>query len=244
MPMQAQQFDVESVARDLVRVREIDGSFFVNLPIIYPDGSFVTVKVDKTAGGIRVSDAGFAYREADDLNAGRSFTRTANRVAEETGVTVANKAIFVDADIGSLERAICDVAETSWRVASAISARVFEEEDVELSEELTSRLKKVFGKQNVHEGERIVGQSTTEWLVSAVVSIDAHKAVFQAVSDHPNSIYRTSTAFRDLSQTESGLRLVAFVRSKAGIGPKLSLLVPGKIIEESQADEFFRRAAA
>ena len=132
--------DVETAVRELVRVNRVDGAYYVNLPLLYPDGSFVTVRIDKTARGVRVSDAGFAYREAEDLDAGRSFRRTANKIAEKTGVHIGERAISVETDTDMIERAICDVAETSWRVVSVISQRVFEEDESELVEELNSRL--------------------------------------------------------------------------------------------------------
>jgi hypothetical protein len=235
---------VKAVSSDLVRVQEIGQSFYVNLPMVYPDGSFVTVKLDKIAGEVLVSDAGFAYREAEDVGSNRSFRRMANKIAEDYSVTIGERTISTRTSFEGMERAICDVATVSWRVATTINERAFEEGDAELSEELTTRLKSVFGADKVVEGECLIGQSTTEWPVSAVVTVEGHKAVFQAVSEHPNSVYRASTAFRDLASAEKQLRLVSFVRSKAALGTKLSLLAPSKIVEESQADELLRRAAA
>ncbi len=60
---------VQSTARDLVRAQQIGESWYINLPILYPDGSYITVRVDQTPGGIRVSDDGFAFCEAEDLEA-------------------------------------------------------------------------------------------------------------------------------------------------------------------------------
>lgn len=235
---------VEAAVRDLVRARRANGALYVNLPMLYPDGSFVTVRIDHSASGVRVSDAGFAYREADDVGAARSFRRTANRLVEETDVQVGDRLLFMDASIGTLERAICDVAEVSWRVANVISARALEEEDVALSEELSVRLRAIFGDANVVAGADIVGSSTTVWPVTALVTVDGSPIVFQAVSDHANSINRASTAFRDLSTLDKAPRLVAFVRSKAALGSKLALLAPGKIVEEGQGNDNLARAAA
>jgi len=236
---------VESAVRDLVHVTRVGEAYYVNLPMLYPDGSFVTVRIDRMTGtGIRVSDAGFAYREVDDLDASRSFKRTANKVAETTGVDVGERVISVEANIETIERAIFDVAGTSWRVANVISERIFEEDDVVLSAELSTRLKAVFGSDKVCEGEKIVGASTVEWPVSAIVLLEEHKAVFQAVNDQANSIYRASTAFRDISSVTKQIRLIAFVRSKAILGPRLALLAPARVVEEGQSDESLRKAAA
>lgn len=237
---------VEDAARELVRTQQIGESWYINLPLLYPDGSYVTVRVDPTPGGIRVSDDGFAYREAEDLEAPRrSFLRAASAVAEQMGVSVNNHAIFVESSTDMLERAVQDVAEASWRVADRISQKMFSDDDEALSDELTSRLLKVFGPGSVDpDKSTIIGASTNEWALSAVVRLPDRLAVFQAVSDHAASIYKASTAFRDLSELDNPPRLVAVVKDLSAFGPKLSLLVPGKVIEAEQSDSDFRRAAA
>lgn len=235
---------VEAAVRDLVRTRRTNGALYVNLPMLYPDGSFVTVRIDHSAAGVRVSDAGFAYREADDVGAARSFKRTAKGFIDETSVQIGDRLLFSDASIDTLERAICEVAEVSWRVANVISARALEEEDVQLSDELATRLKAIFGDENVEAGAEVVGNSTTVWPVTALVKKDGSPIVFQAVSDHANSINRASTAFRDFSTLDRPPRLVAFVRSKAALGSKLALLAPSRIVEEAQGNDNLARAAA
>ena len=239
------QRSVESTVRDLVRVEKVNGACFVNLPMLYPDGSFVTVRIDQTHKGLRVSDAGFAYREIEDFDGKRSFRRVANGIAESLGVEIGDRIIFTETVLDQLHRSICDVAEASWRVADQIWQKKSVEDDAELTEGLTLRLKKLFGDDRVsEENSTIVGASTTEWEVSAVVSLDDHKAIFQVIVDHANSINKASTAFRDLSQLEPRPRLVGVVKSKQELGSKLALLAPAKIIEEAQPDEIFMRAAA
>ncbi|MCC0809562.1 hypothetical protein FPV16_25775 [Methylobacterium sp. W2] len=237
---------VETTARELVRTEQIGESWYINLPLLYPDGSFVTVRVDPTPGGIRVSDDGFAYREAEDLEAPKgSFKRTASAVAEQMGVLVNSHAIFVESSTDMLERAVHDVAEASWRVVDRISQRMLSDDDEALSEALTSRLLEVFGPNSVDPNKStLLGASTNEWTLSAVVRLPDRIAVFQAVSDHAASVYKASTAFRDLSELHNPPRLVAVVKDLASFGPKLSLLVPGKVIQEQQPDSDFRRAAA
>ncbi|WP_311275745.1 DUF1828 domain-containing protein [Methylobacterium sp. WCS2018Hpa-22] len=237
---------VENTARELVRTERIGESWYINLPLLYPDGSYVTVRVDPTPGGIRVSDDGFAYREAEDLEAPKgSFKRTASAIAEQMGVFVNNHAIFVDSSTDMLERAVHDVAEASWRVADRISQRLLSDDDEALSEALASRLLKVFGPNSVDPNKStILGASTNEWTLSAVVRLPDRVAVFQAVSDHAASIYKASTAFRDLSELHDPPRLIAVVKDLSAFGPKLSLLVPSKVIQEQQSDSDFRRAAA
>ena len=137
-----------------------------------------------------------------------------------------------------------DVAETSRRVAAKIWQRFIDEEDAELTGELREKLIKVFGSAKVEEDKVIIGESTSPWEVSAVVTYKHHVAVFQSVSSHSNSIYKASTAFHDLSRLENPPRLIAVVRNKQLLGPKLALLAPGKVLESTQEDNLFERAAA
>ena len=85
----------------------------------------------------------------------------------------------------------------------------------------------------------------TAWDVSAMVDLDDRVAVFQAVSNHPDSIFRASTAFRDIAELDRPPRLVAVVRDKEALGPKLDLLSrEGRVIEANQPDDAFIRAVA
>ena len=234
----------DDVVRDLVRVRYSSGSMFVNLPMIYPDGSFVTVRIDACKNGFRVSDNGFTYREMDDIGVGRSFRRSANKLTDKFDVRIGDHIIFADTDLDQMNRAICDVAQCSWQLVHRYFDAVFEEEDVRLSDELNVRLIEIFGANNVEQDVTIIGASTTEWKISARVKINSKHAVFQAVSHSPISINTASTAFRDFSTLDNAPTMVSFVKNKSDLGTRLSLLAPSTVIEESQSDEIFRRAAA
>ena len=58
------------IAPKLVSCRNWGDASFISLPMVYPSGSFVTVRMTHISGGIRVSDSGFAYREAESFGAG------------------------------------------------------------------------------------------------------------------------------------------------------------------------------
>src|SRR5215469_16511632 len=105
---------VEEAVRDLLQVRHWGDSSFISLPLIYPSGAFVTVKVDQSKGGFLVSDNGFAYREVEALGAQRSFSKTAQTIAGYDQLSVGKRVIFVEgASETELVRAVCDVAKAS-----------------------------------------------------------------------------------------------------------------------------------
>ncbi|MBF0306512.1 MAG: hypothetical protein HQL39_11935 [Alphaproteobacteria bacterium] len=236
---------VEAAARHLVAVRRVGDSSFVSLPMYYPDGSSVTVRVRRCEGGVSVSDAGFAYEEVADIGAGRSFGRVAGNLSKLADVEVLGHVIRVHAPMEELERAIYDVASTSWRVADEIFRRAEEVDEDTVAEELRSRLVKVFGAAKLREDHKVVGASTNQWEVSAILDTRGAATVFQAVPNHAVSIYRASTAFRDIADLPNPPKLVAVVRNKVELGPKLTLLSQNaRVIELEQSDEEFERAAA
>lgn len=236
----------ESVARGLVSVRRVGDSSFINLPLVYPSGSPVTVRLDRVAKGVRVSDNGFAFRELESFGAQRSFGKTAATIAEPEAVEVGRRTVYVDVPLEEVERAICDVAAVSWQVADRIVGRLADEEAADVEEYLRERLVTVFAtalKKPVEQ--KIVGASSSEWDVSAVVQLPAGIAVFHAVSNHPNAVFKTSTAFHDLANLNNPPKLVSVVRDKAAMGSKLALLAQaGRVIEGEQPDDVYLRAVA
>jgi len=215
------------------------------MPLIYPGGDYVTVKVALSVNGFRVSDFGLAYRELESLGAQKSFTRAAARVTEAADVWADRRVIYTILPAEHLSRAICDVAIASWQVVDRVVSRMADEDAADIEEYLRARLTTVFGDRVRHEQNTVVGASTTEWEVSAVVQLPERLAVFHAVSNHSNSVFRTSTAFHDLRSLERPPSLVAVVREKAALGRKLVLLSQaGNVIETEQPDEVYVRAAA
>ncbi|MBC6402284.1 MAG: hypothetical protein GDA39_02190 [Hyphomonadaceae bacterium] len=66
-----------TIAPRLVSVKSWGDASFLGLPMTYPGGSFVTVRLTHTNGGVRVSDSGFAFRELESFGVSRGFSRTA-----------------------------------------------------------------------------------------------------------------------------------------------------------------------
>lgn len=237
----------DAAARQLVSVRHCGSSTFINLPLIYPSGSFVTVKLDRVYAGFRVSDNGFAYRELESVGAQRSFPRVAASAAEAELLECNRRAIFVEvSDASQVVRAITDVAMASWQVADRVISRIADQEEADIAEHLQERLSRIFGEDSVKPQHKLVGSSTTEWEISAVVQLPNKQVGFHAVSNHQNSVFRTSTAFRDLASLDRPPVLVAVVHSKSDLGPKLLGLLAqaGRVIEDEQPDKAYSRAAA
>ncbi|ODU28207.1 hypothetical protein [Sphingopyxis sp. SCN 67-31] len=235
---------VEKAVRDLVCLKSWGDAAFVNLPLIAPDGSSITVRVKRIDGGFQVDDAGFTYRDLLRAGSDRSFAKQASLYAHRKELEVEGRMILVRVDGDDLQRAICDVGSVSWQVLEKVYSRL-DEQETQIEEGLRERLQSVFGEGHLDPRQDIVGLSTNEWKVSAIVHVDGKLAVFQAVGDHANSIYRVSAAFHDIAALPDPPTLISVVKNRKALGTRLSLLAQaGHVIEEGQADEVYRRAVA
>ena len=233
-----------SIVPRLVSHKDVRDASFINLPMLYPSGSFVTVRVTLSPSGIRVSDAGFAYREAEGIGAGRSFSGTARSLAEKTELSVGKRAIFLDVSEEEVERAIYDVSAASRTVAENIVSRISAEEEENIADVLQQKLDHIF-PQAVEYESGIKGASATEWKMSAVANVEGRRAVFDTVLNFANAVYKTSTAFHDLAALESPPSLVAVIANRKEMGNRYSILAQaGRVIEISQSNDTFRRAVA
>ena len=235
----------ENVAAALVSVRHWGEASFIKLPLIYPSGSHVAVRITQAPGEFKVSDGGLAFREIERFGAERSFPNTVRNVIDGKEIMADRRTIFADVTAEEVEAAVYEVAIASHQVAEQIVAKAAEVHAEDIAEALQERLVRVFGVDHVAVEQEVVGASSNSWKVSAVTRTGDHVAVFQAVSRTPMSIFRTSAAFHDLAVLDVPPRLVAVVESKPALGKNLSLLAQaGHVIEVGQPDDVFRRAAA
>lgn len=236
---------VEAAMAELVRVTGWRDTIYVNLPLIFASGTAATVRISAAARGFRVDDGGFAYREIEAIGCERSFPKEAKKVADENGVSVNRRLVYVECGIEQLERAICDVGMASRDIVERVFRRIADREEAEIEDNLRERLERVFGSAKIDENQDIIGSSTIEWKVSAIVRDEGRMTVFQAVSPNGNSVNKASTAFHDLAQLPTPLTCVAVVKDRDALGPKINLLAQaGRIIQSDQPDEVYVRAAA
>ncbi|WP_133243824.1 hypothetical protein [Sphingomonas pokkalii] len=236
---------VERAVGEMLRVQHWGTQTFVSTPIFYPSGSPVTVRVSPAEGGFRIDDGGFAYRELESVGFERSFASAADKARQSESLDRDRRCLFTYADAEQLSRAISDVALASWNVADRVFKRIADQEERDIEEYLRGRLVSIFGASNLEDRQTISGSSTNPWDVSAIIQIDGHEVVFQAVSDHANSVYRTSTAFHDLAALPHAPKLISVVKDKASMGRKLIMLSQaGRVIQSDQADVDYLKAAA
>lgn len=236
---------VEIAASELVRVSNWGSSSYVNLPLIMPSGSAATVRISLSEKGFRVDDGGFAFRELESIGAERSFPKTAAKYAAYEGLETDRRLIFTYATQNNLVRAICDVGTASFAVADEIYRRLGDEGAAEIEDYLRERLESIFRGIRIESDEEIKGASSHPWKVSAAIHMDSGLIVFQAVGNHPYSVYKASTAFHDLNELPAPPRCIAVVKDKEAMGLNLNVLAQaGRVIQGDQSDDTYRRAVA
>lgn len=232
-------------AAELVRVSHWGSSSYINLPLLFPSGSAATVRISQTGATFRVDDGGFAYREIEAIGAERSFPKVAAKFAGAEELQTDRRVIFTDASEDELVRAICDVGLASYEVAGEIYRRAASEGAAEIEDYLRERLESIFHGARIEPDEEIKGASSHPWTVTAAIHMDSGLIVFQAVGNHPYSVYKASTAFHDLNELINPPRCIAVVKDKEAMGVNLNVLAQaGRVIQGDQSDETYRKAVA
>lgn len=236
---------VHAAMGDLMSAQSWGDATFISMPLYYPNGTPITVKVEPSQTGFRVSDGGLTYRELEQIGAERFFARNGATIAKEIDGFIHNRALCIDVTSDELSAAIADIADTTARVAHKIYAKVSHHDEAEIADHLYERLKVVFGVPSVERAQMIEGPSTKEWEVDAIVTTESTTAIFQAVSSHHSSVYSTSAMFHDLALLDRPPVTTAVVKSKALLGPWFNILAQaGNVIEEDQADAVYRSAVS
>lgn len=235
----------EKAAAELVRVSHWGQASYVNLPMIFPSGTSACVRVMLSGNGFQVDDGGFAYRELAAVGAERSFPKVAGRFAGAEDLVVGKRTLAVTVPEEGLVRAICDVGMASYAVAADVYDRLSDEGAAEIEDYLRERLEAIFKDARIEPDEEIIGASTHPWKVSAAVHFESGLVVFQAVGNHPYSVYKASTAFHDLNELPSPPRCVSVVKDLETMGVNLNVLAQaGRVIQGDGSDAVYLEAAA
>lgn len=236
---------VDGVARALANVRHTHDASFINLPVLYPSGSLVTVRIDPHHDGrYLVSDMGMGFEEADLMGAGRLFTHSAPAVAMRAGVHFDRQTFSIGVHREQLVGAVSVVAACSQEAVQVAAFRLDEKKKADAADRLCERLYRLFTPAKVERGATVVGASNTPWTVTALVRADGHKAVYEPVSEHANSVAAVLTKFVDLNQLEHPPARIAVVRKKELLGTRLALIsTTANVVEEGVSDQTLERLA-
>lgn len=115
---------VQAAISRLMQTRSWGDSTFVTMPLFYPNGTPVTVKVEPAPTGFRVSDGGLTFREFEQVGAESYYGRNASNFAREIEGFVHNRSLCLDVEQEELTAAIADVADAVARMANKVMSKV------------------------------------------------------------------------------------------------------------------------
>ena len=204
---------VESVIGQVVKcAHETDGTI-VQMPMHYPSGTRVSIRVQFDGNTCFLSDLGNASREAELLGAtNKLFRNQARQVAEQFGVKF-DQFSFLELQVlpDEVGAAIRILAGASEKAAVMTEIKMSDQKKANDAQILVDRLSQIFGSEQVIPGAHLKGQSHNSWEFDAQVELSSDQiAVLECVTGNHSSVYSAYTKFSDLSHLKkSPKRFVA-----------------------------------
>lgn len=237
---------VRKAVEGLVRASAWGSSYLITVPLVYPSGTAVGVKVSAHQGGYIVTDFGLGWREAEGYEAHRSFGAHAGRIKDQVGVEYTGEHEFrMFANARQLATAIRRVAYASHRSAVKAFHSLPEACEQEIGAALFQRLRDTFGKDNVAGELKLAGASNIEWPFAAQVLQGKRRVVFDVVSPQWTSVVAAKSKFSDVRHLGPNTVPVAVVDSIDAMGKWLPLISQeAEVIEDDVDADELRRVVA
>lgn len=237
---------VRNAVRNLVRASSWGNAYLINLPLVYPSGTTVGVKVTPHHGGYIVSDFGMGWREAEGYEAQRSFGAHAGRIKKSVGVEYNDEHEFhFFANERQLPTAIRRVGYASHRAAIKAFNSIPEEMEQEIGAALFQRLRDTFGAENVASELKLAGASNIQWPFAAQVVQGKRRVLFDVVSPKWASVVSAKSKFSDVRHLGRSTVPVAVVDSIDAMGKWLPLISQeAEVIESGISAEELRKVVS
>lgn len=212
---------VRGALQRLVSVQEIDGKASVSLPVMYPSGATVVVEIERNEDKYWVSDLGYGHVEAEMAGAQSFYSKIASRVADDFGVGYDGSAMFALWVTDSrLEAAITCVANASNRACSEAIQQAVEAKSRRQNEKIFERVRSVFGDRAVARSQDILGKHAHWEAHNVVVFPNRHRAVFEHMTAHTNSVSTKFLMFSDIRAADASISLNVMVRDIGALDEK------------------------
>lgn len=198
--------DLEAACRALVNVQETSLGFEVQIPVIYPNGDFVTVAVAPSGDEFVVHDAGFAAMMLAN-SAVRLTGKMKARIdalSRHYGCEFTNERMLRVVPRDQLSVAVAVVANASRTIADQM-LQIHPQPILSFKQTVIERVKDYVGATRVRENEPIVGDSGTEYHIGAAVldrKLSRPVALVEAVRDM-DGVNKRLREFYDISLVPS-----------------------------------------
>lgn len=237
---------VRKAVAGLVRASAWGNAYLISVPLVYPSGTTVGVKIVPSQGGYYVTDAGLGFREAEGYEAQRSFGSHAGRIKDRVGVEyTTDHELRMFAMERQLTAAIRRVSYASHRAAMKAFNSLPDACEQEIGAVLYQRLRDTFGEDNVEGEQKLAGGSNIEWPFAAQVVQGKRRVLFDVVSPQWTSVVAAKSKFSDVRHLGRNTIPVAVVDSIDAMGKWLPLISQeAEVIEgDVDADELRRVVA-
>jgi len=239
---------VELAIAKLLRVRHDSDRVEIVMPVIFPNGSMVTLVVMPAEGGRHiVTDDGGAAHEAEMAGVSHSaFSRIANAAARKAGAIFDQHALlYLDVSSEQLSGALIVMADLARDVvARALEGAARSTAEI-MRDEMIERLDRIFTPQRVLKDVDVRGSSHSMYQVDALVEIRDQRIIFDTFSSAPTSTSALVSKMLDISQVDEAPARVAVTGSRSLLGHKLQLVSSvARVIEAGAGDPIYERAAA
>jgi hypothetical protein len=240
---------VRKAVAGLVRASMWGNAYLITTPLVYPSGTAVGVKVTPAQGGYWVSDFAMGFREAEGLEAQRSFGAHAGRLKDELGVEYTDgHEIRVFAREQQIASAIRKVSFAAHRIMTKVSHSLPEWDEQEITAVLYQRLRDLFGEAQVKGGDipvSVLGASNIDWKFAAEVYYGSRRVLFDVVTPHHSSVFSAVSKFSDVRRRGPDSRPVAVVHDLNKMGKWLPLIAQeAEVIEDDASDDALRSVVA
>lgn len=236
----------KAVASELVSVEMAGNSAVLSVPVLYPSGASAVVDISQHGDRFFVSDMGYGFQEAENFGATASFSRHAKSLADHFGVKFDNQSFFIaEASREALPSVVTIVANCSVEAANIAALKASEKKFVDDSDVIYRKLATVFPRENIARNAQIAGSSTHEWPVATLVTIDHHKAIFEPVAKHHNSVVNAAAKFHDIARLDNPPSRIVMVKNIIEMNDYINILSQAaQVIEFGASEQTIRRVAA
>lgn len=238
----------EDVASKLMRAKDLSDGVRLTVPVLYPSGAMVVVRIGGGPDHYLVTDDGGAAREADMMGAApQLFARNGRRAAERSGVRFNSHEIFeVEAAADMLPGFVAIVADASRLAAQLTADSVAERLDRQTALSVADRVRDAFGSATVEERVEVVGASARAWRYAAIAQLPGRIVAFEAVTPAPSSVAAAYLKFDDVRRVEGApLQVACLVRRPAFSNENIVMLNrTAKLYDLAESGASLRRLVA
>ena len=236
----------DDVVRALAYARGSDTDAVITLPIMFPSGRAVTIKLLGGPLKFTVTDDGATMREADLMGAADICRREARKVADETGVRFNDWELFeAECEMDRLAGMTAIVANAASTTLMRTADKFAERFAMRRREELSVRLGRIFGERAVAKNVEVPGASNKLWNFDARVALPSGRSgLFTVVTPSQTSIAFAYSKIDDLSRATPRPYLAAVLDGKLAADDKALLSrAANRLFLVDQPDDDFRIAA-